>query len=367
MKLYVFNPDTEMALANNNKYYTAPSSIRRFINNLCLLPALYADNKHKFSLSDNALSSPTVKDIAILLPSGISDDLCKLPYYDLIYQKQISIIPYNKLSDISSQITEACPWGWNASVKHHLLSAGINSVILPTDSGITELRILAHRSTTIDILGYLTEYFCNDPLVKHLSNLPPICFTDPTEALQYIDIKQKCVIKQPWSSSGRGVFFVTKGVDKSVEQIVAGTISHQKSIIVENMWEKSFDFATEWYIHDGEVSFEGLSAFRTDTHGNYAGNIINTQAYIEYIISKYCSTNTLHVAIDTIGKALEHVIGKRYSGPLGVDMLCDIYGNINPCVEINLRNTMGHVALSLWEQYKQPSVFYPGRPYPEKF
>ena len=42
-----------------------------------------------------------------------------------------------------------------------------------------------------------------------------------------------------------------------------------------------------------------------------------------------------------------------YHGPFGVDMLmaknnCELL--LNPCIEINLRRTMGHVALALTEK-----------------
>jgi hypothetical protein len=36
-----------------------------------------------------------------------------------------------------------------------------------------------------------------------------------------------------------------------------------------------------------------------------------------------------------------------YSGPFGIDMMIIKDGFLHPCVEINLRRTMGHVALSL--------------------
>ena len=42
MKLYVFNPDTDMALANNEENYIAPASARRMAQDLALLPIWYA-------------------------------------------------------------------------------------------------------------------------------------------------------------------------------------------------------------------------------------------------------------------------------------------------------------------------------------
>ena len=42
MKLYVFNPDTDMALASNEENYMAPASARRMAQDLALLPVWYA-------------------------------------------------------------------------------------------------------------------------------------------------------------------------------------------------------------------------------------------------------------------------------------------------------------------------------------
>ena len=51
------------------------------------------------------------------------------------------------------------------------------------------------------------------------------------------------------------------------------------------------------------------------------------------------------------GKTLDRLKGK-YKGPLGVDMMIvkDYLAGgyfLHPCVEVNLRRTMGHVALSI--------------------
>ena len=42
MKLYVFNPDTDMALANNEENYIAPASARRMAQDLAIIPIWYA-------------------------------------------------------------------------------------------------------------------------------------------------------------------------------------------------------------------------------------------------------------------------------------------------------------------------------------
>lgn len=43
-------------------------------------------------------------------------------------------------------------------------------------------------------------------------------------------------------------------------------------------------------------------------------------------------------------------------------MLTDANGAINPCVELNLRRTMGHVAIDLYQLTEQTFTFTPGSP-----
>lgn len=44
---------------------------------------------------------------------------------------------------------------------------------------------------------------------------------------------------------------------------------------------------------------------------------------------------------------LENYVAQYYEGPLGIDMMVTEEGNIHPCVEINIRNTMGRVAVDI--------------------
>lgn len=42
-KLYYFNPDTEMAIANGSPYYTPPANIVRMADELAYLPAYFSE------------------------------------------------------------------------------------------------------------------------------------------------------------------------------------------------------------------------------------------------------------------------------------------------------------------------------------
>lgn len=46
--------------------------------------------------------------------------------------------------------------------------------------------------------------------------------------------------------------------------------------------------------------------------------------------------------------AIDSLIAPHYNGPVGIDMFSTVEGDLNPCVEINLRLTMGLAALWKW-------------------
>ena len=61
----------------------------------------------------------------------------------------------------------------------------------------------------------------------------------------------------------------------------------------------------------------------------------------------------LDSVVEALTDALEDLLGSAYSGCLGVDLLvCRTPEGaaLLPCVEMNLRRTMGHVALKLAER-----------------
>ena len=52
-KLYLFNPENDMALASGSPYYMAPSSAKKMATDLAVLPAWYADAESEILVSDS--------------------------------------------------------------------------------------------------------------------------------------------------------------------------------------------------------------------------------------------------------------------------------------------------------------------------
>lgn len=319
MEYHIFNPDTEMSLASGNISYTPPAAVCRFTERLSLLPALYAPEK------------------SILLST--SSHPANLPYYKIAIARGMKICGVRNIEDYP-----VIPWGWNLALKARLARAGKPRDTMPTDSRLDTWRGLAHRSTTIQILGYFDDI--------ERRGLMPQYFQDKDAAAEFATRRYGqgggIVMKLPWSSSGRGVFF------NPDTHTIRNAMSRQGGVMIEPLWEKTFDYASEWECSQGNVRFRGFSVFRNEGQGKYGGNVVASGAYLKALICRYCDEKCLDGSISTLQRALENVVAPYYEGPLGVDMLCDRNREIHPCVEMNLRMTMGHVALRMYELFGLP-------------
>ncbi len=239
------------------------------------------------------------------------------------------------------------PWGWNAALRAQLIRKGFNPEQLPTLPQLEHIRQLSHRCTSAELLKQLRETLPDSPLTGKA-----------IECLSFEEVEAqlskwpRMVLKAPWSSSGRGIRFVTEALTTSTADWLRNTILHQGSIMVEPYYNKVKDFGMEFY-SDGKgcVSYLGLSLFHTQ-NGAYTGNLLATEEYKRQSLGKYISIHILDKVQQSVCQLLSSTIGKCYIGPLGIDMMVVSSHpfsplTLHPCVEINLRRTMGHVALSL--------------------
>ena len=122
--------------------------------------------------------------------------------------------------------------------------------------------------------------------------------------------------------------------------------------MVEPLLNKLEDFAAEFRaLPDGRVCFEGISFFQTTLRCTYIGNKVATQMLLRHdLFGERYPEAYFDELIAQLERILSETLANRYVGPLGVDMmLCREDGEIrlHPCVEINLRMTMGWLALHL--------------------
>ena len=157
--------------------------------------------------------------------------------------------------------------------------------------------------------------------------------------MEYASRNGKVFIKSPWSSSGRGVFPADDRTMTSALVRSAGIIASQGSVMVEKALDKVADFAMLFTVVGAYAQFAGYSFFRSD-------------ADILREVGMHIEESRIEQLKDTLLNVLPDILGKEYTGPVGIDMMVfrgeDGQLRINPCVEINLRYTMGFVARGIY-------------------
>lgn len=247
---------------------------------------------------------------------------------------------------------EPCPWGWSFPSRKILVANGIAESKLPTDSQIEILRQLSHRRCSLVLLKSLARRGIHIPQL-------PVEVTDAADLKLLLAGGGRLMVKAPWSSSGRGLIDTGMLNAGEVLRRAEGVIRRQGSVLVEQFLNDVCDFAMLFRIDGGRASFAGYSMFSTRGIGAYTGNLVAGQKMMQSRLGQYIAAESL----DKVKLALEHslseLIGRTYNGYLGVDMMIyrDLHGELrlNPCVELNLRMTMGVVALKLAEKWLAPA------------
>lgn len=326
--LHIFNPETDYALASGRPQYTPPKNVRELRRKLHALPVIFANPGDAILALDEDVDR--------------EDAYCRLCRH-----RSVDVITLGQLKGL--QPVSISPWGWNAALRNTLLRSGLEDSIIPEEKDIELIRILSHRRNTIPFLQTFSEY--------DIGELP--CELKSMEELgEWLGRHRDGYLKSPWSSSGRGVLRIAGQSQDAVRRWAGGSIRTQGSVMAERAWNRTLDFASEWEMTaNGEAIFKGLSVFETHESGRYSHNISDsTDALLACI--RRAAPAVDEQLLEAQSRALAKVL-KGYVGPVGIDMLADTYGLINPCVEINLRHTMGMAAAALYKLTNRPRNFNP--------
>lgn len=320
--LYIFNPEHDIALASNLSNFTAPHAGRKLRADLGFLPALWA-GKDDYVLVENV--EQAVKAYGRLRARTGSG-----PRH-FIDKNQLAHIIINKVE----------PWGWDLALRSFLLRYGVKSV--PSDEVIAVIRDLSHRKQAVSLLRELQR-----PGTTGYST----CVNSMDDVCQMLRDNGRIVVKAPWSSSGRGVRFIDGELNDSQQRWIQNIIEKQGDVILEPYCHKVRDFGMEFESDGkGHIKYLGLSLFYTN-NGAYTGNLIASEDEKEKVLSTYISADLLRTVRETVCDRLGTIYAGHYQGPFGIDMMVVATDEkegflLHPCVEINLRRTMGHVALSI--------------------
>ncbi len=348
MTLHIFNPDHDLALATGKTNFTAPHAARSLSRDLGYLPALWAEDGDVV-LVENAEYAE--KAMLKLLPKiGIGRAEWRKRGITFVESLSEEFVRCRVHSDECRGMI--APWGWNAALRASLLRMGVSKELLPSLDVLDDIRMLSHRRTAKEVLGELREL--REPgVLGELGALGELRECRSLEEVQaFVDRRHQVILKAPWSSSGRGIRFIDGFIDGHREGWIKNVIASQGSVMAESYYNKVKDFGMEFHAtKEGAIVYEGLSLFST-LNGAYTGNILATERAKEEMMGRYVSKETLEAVKKRMAEVLAPVFRRRYTGPFGIDMMI-LRGEegegflIHPCVEINLRRTMGHVALAL--------------------
>ena len=323
MKLLVFNPEHDLALAANLSNFTAPHAGRQLRADLGFIPAIWA-------AADDRVLVENVEDAERRFLR-----LTRRPFGRFIDKPQIR----------NHHFTAVDVWGWDLAIRAYLLRWGVDAALMPTVTQIDMIRQLSHRRYAMRLLTSL----------QMSGTIGDARETDQVNVVaERLQDGEHLVVKAPWSSSGRGVRFMNGDMNIYDKGWLRHVIEKQGSVMVEPYYNKVKDFGME-FVSDGlgTVSYVGLSLFHT-SNGAYTGNILASEEEKSDMISRYISVDLLNTIQQKICVRMEAVFKGRYTGAFGIDMMVVRRDDgdgflLHPCVEINLRRTMGHVAISLTE------------------
>lgn len=169
MKLHIFNPEHDLALAANQKQFTAPHAGRQLRTDLAFIPALWAD------------------DGDFVLVDDIDDAEDKLRHLGVKYLNKVEFITKHQLQKLMNDtflVDNIQPWGWDLALKDELTRIGTPDIMMPTDEALAKIRAISSREWAANHLQDDVAYVTN---VNELKTL--------------VREKKNVVVKAPWSSS----------------------------------------------------------------------------------------------------------------------------------------------------------------------
>lgn len=391
--LHIFNPEHDLALASGKTHFTPPHAAKRLRDDLSWLPMLWAGENDQVIVADEKQARLSFLSFLNILSqrlpeANICSDISKITnissisntskinnVYNIcninnIYKK----IGISRASDTSKTTntpatydttisdTTISPWGWDAALREELAMHGLSSSSMPTLEELAQIRSLSHRRTALKMLEMIVSQY-GLRRVSQYNNLQVInalpqnllsqkeC-SSMSDVEAFIAIYNQAILKAPWSSSGRGLRYINQEMDSHQRGWAKNVIMKQGSLMAEPYYNKVRDFGMEFHItKEGRVEYDGLSLFATQNRA-YTGNLLASEATKQRMMSRYASQDILEALKQNIVTSAEEILRNQYEGPFGIDMMVvespvEKGFKLHPCVEINLRRTMGHAALNL--------------------
>lgn len=316
-RLHLFNPDNDLALASGLSGYTPPKAAVRLARAGVLLPQWWADEGDYILARDYGDAERT----ALQCLADDQSDRFGLPHVTIV----TGVLTEPAIPD---------PWGWSPSVRATFAAHMAHPVDMPSSETLAAMRALSHRRTAIRLAEAV--------------DAPAAVEVSDTADLKSLILSRwpdmRCVVKAPWSSSGRGVMICSGMTMDEVLRRASGTIRHQDSVTVEPLHNKVTDLAALYRIGRGQVRLQSLSLCVNDSRGAYRGNVCVPDSDKVTLIG--LDPRPAAIALEP---ELTSLLAELPDGWCGVDMLTarcpDGTLTLIPTVELNLRRTMGVAAM----------------------
>jgi hypothetical protein len=314
--------------------YTPKRSVMELRAALSLLPLWYGDAGDYVIVSEESVS-----EYLLTLPEFLRPALTPvtLPELSRVIPPKLDLPP-----DLYGE-----PWGISPQAVHYFdaLRRHLPNLRIPE---CTSRHIeLTGRRTSVECLRLLRDLLPEVRLVE----LPVFCrsIDELRSPLQLTELP--CVLKRPYSCSGRGIHWLrTRELPEFSLRWIRVSLATQGELSIERGLSCVCNFGMEFYSDGcGCLSYMGLSVFST-VDGCFTGCELGSESSLESCITQYVSRDRIEAVRMAVLEVLRSQISHEYCGYLGVDMM--IYQSdgtyyIHPMVEINLRYTMGILALKL--------------------
>lgn len=236
------------------------------------------------------------------------------------------------------------PWGWDKHLVKRLLAANrLLEGLVPDAEQLDVIRQLSSREfVAIDLLPKLAatdeRFVGRMSMARSMDEL--LC--------EMKSFAGDVVLKSPWSCSGRGVRFVSGDMTESEMGWCRNILAEQGLLMIEPLYDKVCDFAMEFMADERKgTQYLGLNVFET-RNGAYIDNVIESKESKLQVLTEHVPGSLIEKVRDNIVCMTSDLFHGKYSGPFGVDMMIikdHTEMKLHPCVELNLRRTMGHIAL----------------------
>ena len=333
--IHYFNPGHETAVLNASKHYHPPAHVAKMQSDLAFLPAWYASNGD-----------------FIFMETSLPDDF-RLSLQSLNLQPR-SIIPADFIENRKNFLYSVIDfWGISPQSIHFFKKLndqyGLSLTIPQWDE---KFRFLGSRFASQKLLGRLLEQ------IPELEQTILPCFVSNIAEVeqQTIESKDRLLIKSPYSSSGRGLIWLPpEKLAQSERQILSGMLKKQQQVSIEKVLDKRLDFSMHFEnTADGKTRFIGYSIFQTNVKGAYENSWIACQERLKKEITSKISEELLLQTRLTLTGIIQEMYAPSYTGKIGIDMMIYQFGDslrLHPCVEVNMRKSMGYLAIRFAEKY----------------